>query len=78
MSYTRIDNEDTLNALDGMREELAALHGMLGLMAEGCDCEDHMQEEDYRSSLVGIRLIVDRQIDRLEQHYDEIMSKFVG
>ena len=78
MSYTEMDGEDVLNAIDGMRDDLSALHGMLGHMAEGCTYEEVEPGEDYRSALVGIKLIVDRQLDRLERHYDEIAAKFVS
>ena len=77
MSYEPIETEDVIEALDGMREELAAASGMLALMSAAHVSREFDLTEEAGDAADGLRLIVDRQLYRLEKHYDGITAKFI-
>lgn len=77
MSYEPIETEDVIQALDGMREELAAASGMLAIMAAVRDARDYDLVDETGDAADGLKLLVDRQLYRLEKHYDGIAAKFI-
>ena len=77
MSYENLENEELFEALDGMRQELAAASGMLAIMAAARDARDYDLTEEAGDAADGLKLIVDRQLYRLEKHYDNITAKFI-
>lgn len=76
MSYETLESEDVVQALDGMRQELAAASGILAIMSAARDARDYDMTEEAGDAADGLRLLVDRQLYRLEKHYDDIAAKY--
>ena len=77
MSYESMEKEEVLDALDGMREKLGAASGILAIMSAAHDARGYDLPEEAIEAMDGLRLLVDRQLYRLEKHYDDIAVKYI-
>ena len=78
MNCENLENEEVIEALDGMREELAAASGILAIMSAARDVRGPDLTEEATDAADGLRLLVDRQLYRLEKHYDNIAARIVS
>ena len=78
MNCENLENEEVMEALDGMREELAAASGILAIMSAARDARGPDLTEEAGDAADGLKLLVDRQLYRLDKHYDDIAAKLVS
>lgn len=78
MNCENLENEEVIEALDGMREELAAASGILAIMSAARDARGPDLTEEAGDAADGLKLLVDRQLYRLDKHYDDIAAKLAS
>ena len=78
MNCENLENEEIMEALDGMREELAAASGILAIMSAARDARGPDLTEEAGDAADGLKLLVDRQLYRLDKHYDNIAAKLAS
>ena len=75
--YTHLQEEDAMTAVDNLREEIFAIDGILALMTAAPDCRVCDLTDAVHAAAIGLRVLLSRQVYRLETHYDELSAKLL-